>query len=204
MQSVTNKILARIYSRGRGWAFSKVDFTPPFSSVEIRKALSDLSKKGTIRRVSQGVYHYPRYSEILQQELSPDIEQVAYAYARKFNWRIQPSGNTALNYLGLSTQVSASHLYVSDGPSRTYMIGNQSLKFKHMALKETGLQLRESRLLVQALRALGKDHVTPDIIRKISDEIGNVPSVKILRDTQQVSVWIYQAIEEILKGAQNG
>lgn len=204
MQSVINKIVARIYSRGRGWAFSKIDFIPPFSDVEVRKALSELARKGTIRRVSHGIYHYPRYSEILQQYLSPDIEQVAYAYARKFNWRIQPSGNTALNYLGLSTQVSASYLYVSDGPNRIYTIGNQSLEFKHMAIKETGLQLRESRLLVQALRALGKDHITPDILRKISQEIGDVPSVKIMRDVQQVSVWIYEAIEEILKGKQNG
>jgi len=204
MQSVINKIVARIYSRGRGWAFSKIDFIPPFSDVEVRKALSELARKGTIRRVSHGIYHYPRYSEILQQYLSPDIEQVAYAYARKFNWRIQPSGNTALNYLGLSTQVSASYLYVSDGPSRIYTIGNQSLEFKHMAIKETGLQLRESRLLVQALRALGKDHITPDILRKISQEIGDVPSVKIMKDVQQVSVWIYEAIEEILKGKQNG
>lgn len=204
MQSVKNKIVARIYSRGRGWAFTKIDFIPPFSDLEVRKALSDLSKKGTIRRVSHGIYHYPRYSEILQQYLSPDIEQVAYAYARKFNWRIQPSGNTALNYLGLSTQVSAHYLYVSDGPSRTYKIGSQSLEFKHMAIKETGLELRESRLLVQALRSLGKDHISPDIMKKISDQIGDVPSGKILKDVQKVSVWIYKAIEEILKGSQHG
>jgi hypothetical protein len=204
MQSVNKKIVARIYSRGRGWAFSKIDFIPPFSNVEVRKALSDLAKKGTIRRVSHGIYHYPRYSEILQQYLSPDIDQVAYAYARKFNWRIQTSGNTALNYLGLSTQVSAHYLYVSDGPSRTYKIGNQSLEFKHMAIKETGLELRESRLLVQALRSLGKDHISPDIMKKISDQIGDVPSGKILKDVQKVSVWVYKAIEEILKGSQHG
>lgn len=204
MQSINNKIVARIYSRGRGWAFSKIDFIPPFSDVVVRKALSDLAKKGTIRRVSHGIYHYPRYSEILQQYLSPDIEQVAYAYARKFNWRIHPSGNTALNYLGLSTQVSARHLYISDGPSRTYNIGSQSLEFKHMAIKETGLELRESRLLVQALRALGKDHISSDVIKKISDQIGDVPSGKILKDVQKVSVWIYKAVEEILKGTQHG
>jgi len=204
MQSVNKKIVERIYSRGRGWAFSKIDFIPPFSNVEVRKALSDLAKKGTIRRVSHGIYHYPRYSEILQQYLSPDIDQVAYAYARKFNWRIQTSGNTALNYLGLSTQVSAHYLYVSDGPSRTYKIGNQSLEFKHMAIKETGLELRESRLLVQALRSLGKDHISPDIMKKISDQIGDVPSGKILKDVQKVSVWVYKAIEEILKGSQHG
>ena len=204
MQSVMNKIVTRIYGRGRGWVFSKIDFIPLFSDEEVRKALSDLAKKGTIHRVSHGINHYPRYSEILQQYLSPDIDQVAYAYARKFNWRIHPSGNTALNYLGLSTQVSAQHLYASDGPSRIYRIGKQSLEFKHMAVKETGLQLRESRLLVQALRALGKDHVTPDVLSKISDQIGDIPSGKILKDVQQVSAWIYKAIEEILKGSQNG
>ncbi len=114
------------------------------------------------------------------------------------------SGNTALNYLGLSTQVSAQHLYVSDGPSRMYRIGKQSLEFKHQAIKETGLKLRESRLLVQALRALGKDHVTPEVLSKISDQIGDIPSGKILKDVQQVSAWIYKAIEEILKGSHHG
>jgi hypothetical protein len=43
------------------------------------------------------------------------------------------------------------------------------LEFKHVAVKETGLELRESRLIVQALRALGKDHVSQNVIRKISD-----------------------------------
>ncbi|MBJ2355754.1 DUF6088 family protein [Sphaerochaeta sp. S2] len=200
MQSVSNKILARIYSRGRGWAFSKVDFIPPFSDIAVRKALSELAKKGTIRRVSQGIYHYPRYSEFLQEYLSPDMEQVAYAYARKFNWRIHPSGNTALNYLGLSTQVPSRHLYISDGPNRVYVIENQSLEFKHMAIKETGLKFRESRLLVQALRALGKEHITPEIIHTLSETMKKVSADKIVQDTQQVSVWIYEVIEQILKG----
>jgi hypothetical protein len=73
-----------------------------------------------------------------------------------------------------------------------------------MAMKETGLKYRESRLLVQALRALGKEHITPEIIKKITKTMGNVPADKILRDTQQVSVWIYEAIEQILKGSQDG
>lgn len=73
-----------------------------------------------------------------------------------------------------------------------------------MAIKETGLELRESRLLVQALRSLGKDHISPDIMKKISDQIGDVPSGKILKDVQKVSVWVYKAIEEILKGSQHG
>ncbi len=55
----------------------------------------------------EGVDDYPRFSKFLDQSLSPDIDQVARALARKFRWRIQPSGATALNFLGLSTQVPA-------------------------------------------------------------------------------------------------
>ena len=104
MQPIEQKILSRIYGRGRGWAFTKTDFVADFGEANIHKALSALTKAGTIRRVCVGVYDYPRQSEMLGQ-LSPDIDQVAQALARKFNWRIQPSGDTALNLLGLSTQV---------------------------------------------------------------------------------------------------
>lgn len=37
------------------------------------------------------------------------------AIARKYNWTIAPSGNTALNLLGLSTQVPSKWKYVSYG-----------------------------------------------------------------------------------------
>ena len=123
MQPIDKKILSRIYGRGRGWAFTKIDFVAEFGEVNIHQALSSLTKTGTIRRVCHGVYDYPRYSELLGQTLSPDVDQVAQALARKFNWRILPSGDTALNQLGLSTQVPGKWVYLSDGPSREYAIG---------------------------------------------------------------------------------
>lgn len=107
MQAIEQKILSRIYGRGRGWSFTKTDFVADFGEANIHKALSALTQAGTIRRVCVGVYDYPRQSELLGQ-LSPDVDQVAQALARKFNWRIQPSGDTALNLLGLSTQVPGS------------------------------------------------------------------------------------------------
>ena len=55
--------------------------------------------------MARGIYDYPKYSELLKKQLSPDIEQVSRAYARKFNWKIEVSGESALNILGLSTQV---------------------------------------------------------------------------------------------------
>lgn len=73
---------------------------------------SGLEKRREIRRIIRGIYDYPRFSKLLHQNLSPDIDPVARALARKFRWRIRPSGATALNFLGLSTQAPARAAYL--------------------------------------------------------------------------------------------
>jgi predicted transcriptional regulator of viral defense system len=96
-----------IVCHGRGWAFSSSDLLSRFSRQQADSLLSELVKQGKIRRVARGMYDYPAYSELLKKELSPDMDQVANAYARKFNWRIAVSGETALYMLELSTQMPA-------------------------------------------------------------------------------------------------
>lgn len=64
----------------------------------------------------RGVYYYPRYSELIQEYETPSPNKVTEAIARKFNWTIAPCGDTALNMLGLATQVPAKWSYISDGP----------------------------------------------------------------------------------------
>ena len=197
MQPVEQKILSRIYGRGRGWAFTKIDFVAEFGEANIHQALSGLTRAGTIRRVCHGVYDYPRYSELLGQALSPDIDQVAQALARKFNWRIQPSGDTALNLLGLSTQVPGKWLYLSDGPNRQYAIGQQILAFRQSALKDTGFKLRESGLLVQAIKALGKEHLDSSVIEVLRQWLPATLRARVLRDTRVATGWIYEVIKQV-------
>ena len=200
MQPIDQKILSRIYGRGRGWAFTKIDFVAEFGEANIHQALSSLAKAGTIRRVFHGVYDYPRYSELLGQTLSPDVDQVAQALARKFNWRILPSGDAALNLLGLSTQVPGKWVYLSDGPSREYAIGEngaQTLVFRKSALKDMGFKYRESGLVVQALKALGKEHVDQAINETLRQRLEPTIRERILKDTRAVTGWIYQIIKQV-------
>ena len=199
MQPVKNKVLSRIYGRGRGWAFSRSDFIENFSMESIDLSLFKLAKEGKIRRVCRGMYDYPKYSDLLRQELSPDFDQVAQAFARKFNWRIQPSGDAALNLLGLSTQVPGKLIYLSDGPNRKYTIENYTLEFKRSALKDVGFKYRESGLLVQALKALGKERITEQIISKIRKQLDSNKYLKIVRDTKSSTGWIYDSIKKICK-----
>jgi len=197
MQSVENKVVSRIYGSQRGWSFSKNDFMDLGGDDLIRKALSSLESKGTIRRVLRGLYDYPRISTLLNEPMGPDLDQVARALARKHGWRIQPSENTSLNLLGLSTQVPAQAVYLSDGPSKTYEIGPRQLIFKKRALKESVFKHRESELVVQALKALGRERIDSEVRRKLADAIPVSMWTKMVRDTKTASAWVHGVIRTI-------
>ena len=198
-QSIENKALYRIRGKGEGWSFSPHDFLDMGNRRTVDSALHRLVQKGSIRRVFRGVYDYPRFSKFLNQQLSPDVDQVARAIARKFRWRIQPSGATALNLLGLSTQVPARAVYLSDGPDRVYEVGTSTLAFEHTALKEAGVKLKESGLIVQALRSLGPERITPEVISKIRAWLPKSLRAKVLADTKTATGWIYRAIQQIVQ-----
>jgi hypothetical protein len=195
--STEEKALRRINGNGMGWAFSARDFTDLGSRPTVDSALHRLERKGSIRRIIRGIYDRPRFSEVLSTELSPDLNQVAQALARKFRWRIQPSGAVALNLLRLSTQVPARAVYLSDGPNRSYKVGRTALVFDHTALKEAGFRLPESGLIVQALKSLGQEHVTPEVTSKIRAWLAPSLRAPVLADAATATGWVYAALRQI-------
>ncbi|MBK2111279.1 hypothetical protein IB685_03690 [Francisella tularensis subsp. novicida FSC159] len=205
MQSIEQKILSKIYRNGRGYSFSSNDFIKDYPRESIDWSLSNLTRRGIIRRIARGLYDYPRYSELLKQNLSPDVEKVAHAIARKFNWDIEVSGDTALNLLGLSTQVVGKYIYLTNGANRSYKIlDNITIEFKKSALKNIGFKHRESVLLVQALKSLGKEHIDDEIISKLQNTIDKSMCDKILKDTKTATNWIYEIIKKVcVKGCEN-
>lgn len=197
MISVEKQIVSRIYGKGRGWSFSKIDFADIGRSSAIEQGLSRLAKKDTVRRVIRGVYDYPKFSEFLSQYLPPDIDRVAHAIARKNGWNIEISGNAALNLLGLSTQVPGRYVYLSDSSSKVYTIGKQELAFKKSRLKDMGVKLDESAILVQALRALDRKTLTDKERIKVRDYFGEPLGKRILKDTRYTTTWVYEEIKWI-------
>ncbi len=196
-QSVENKMLSKIRGHGAGWAFTKTDFVPEFEEGNIHQALSSLNKVGKIRRACRGVYDYPRYSDFLGCQMGPDVRQVARALARKFNWRIQPTGNTALNFLGLCTQVPVRWVFLSDGPNRKYDVSGQALTFRKAALKDIGFKYKESDVVVQALKALERQHVDQAAIERIREYLDPDSYGRILEDTRSTTGWVYRTIKQV-------
>jgi hypothetical protein len=195
MQSIENKLFYIIKGTGRGYVFSAADFSDKFNGSTVDWVLSSLVLQNKIRRIMRGIYDFPKYSKLLDQYLSPEIDEVAHALARKFKWRIEPSGDTALYLLGLSTQVPVRYVYFSDGPKREYdVLGNQ-LEFKKIALKNIGFKYAESALLVQAIKSLGKDNLSTEIIASLKQKIDSKLYPKIIKDTKTVTDWVYSTIK---------
>ncbi len=197
-KSVKNQILSRIYGRGRGWAFSPNDFKPNFTRWEISNSLEDLTNEGKIRRLTRGLYDYPLYSKILEKFVAPDMEQVAHALARKYAWRIQPSGETALNYLGLSNQIESKYLYFSDGKSKKYDILGQELEFKHHAFRNAAISDTNTILVIQAIKAIGEENITPDFLQNLSAKFSASEWLKIQKSGAHTTEWVYQIISNIV------
>lgn len=197
MQSIENKLFSIIKGTGRGYVFSAADFSDKFNGTTVDWVLSNLVLQNKIRRVMRGIYDFPKYSELLGQYLSPEIDKVAHALARKFKWRIEPSGDTALYLLSLSTQVPARYVYHSDGPKREYDILGNKLEFKKIALKNIGFKYAESALLVQAIKSLGKDNISAEIIAILKQKIDSKLYPKIIKDTKTVTDWVYSVIKQV-------
>lgn len=197
MDKYVEIIKQNIDSLPYGSAFVVSDFTCICDYQTAKKSLARLVDSGTIRRVIRGVYDKPSYSKLLKEFSAPDPNQVAIAIARNFNWNIVPAGNAALNMLGLSTQVPAKWEYCSSGPYRDYEIGNITLCFKHSSNKEIEGLSYDTALLVQAIKALGKDNISEDVITRLRDRTNNLNKDTVLQEARYTTSWVFTVIKKL-------
>ena len=160
-ESIDSRILTAIRGRGRGSVFVPADFFNFGSREAVDITLHRLVRKGTIRRLARGVYDFPKEHPTLGL-LSPSAEAVARALAGRDRTRLQPAGAYAANVLGLSEQVPAKAVFLTDGPSRTVKIGRSTIQLRRTTAKNMAAAGRLSGLLIQALRELGEENVTPE------------------------------------------
>jgi hypothetical protein len=197
MASDKDRIIARIRRWGPGAAFTPKDFVDLASRGTVDMTLAALLSDGTIRRLARGLYDYPRYGRLLEKLAAPDLDQVARALARRYRWNIIPDGPLAAHLLGLSTQVPARSVYISDGPSKTITIGRQTVHFKNARPKETGVASVRSGTVIQALRHLGRRAVNDKVIEKLRRFLSAKEKRDLVRDARQSADWIYAAARAI-------
>ena len=195
-----SEIRKRVLDAKEGTVFVTSDFADIADTNTIRQSIFRLVNDGILRRILQGVYEKPKYSRLLNEYVAVNPDAVAKALARSYHWSIAPCGNTALNLLGLSTQVTAVWSYISDGPYKNYEWNFTKLEFKHRTNKEiTGLTYMTS-LVVQALKTLGQSNVTTNTIQVLSERLSDDEKQACLREATESTDWVYDTIRKICGG----
>lgn len=191
-----DKIKRRIIGKGRGAVFTPADFLDLCSRDSVDQTLSRLTDQGVIRRLARGIYDYPKTSPRLGR-LSPDPDAVAAAIARKDGRVVQVSPGRAANMLGLTTQVPAKAVYLTDGPSRTKQIGAQTIIMRNAAARNLVGAGKPTGAVFQALRYLGKDGVDADIVARLARTIDADTRRALVKYALQAPGWMRPVVQQI-------
>jgi len=195
-QSIENKVFNRICNKNRGWVFTPSHFFDLGSRTAVAQALVRLVKKGKIRWLAHGLYDYPENHAVLG-DLPANYERIANALAGRDSLKIQPSGACAANLLGLTEQVPARIVFLTDGPNRKVQINKQQIVLKRTTPKNMATAGRVSGLVIQALRYLGQDHVDDNIIRILKKRLSGDDKCQLMNDIRNAPVWIGDIFRQI-------
>ena len=181
--SIYTEIKKRIKLAESGTVFLTSDFTDLATTTTVRKYLGRQVEEKNIRRIMDGVYEKPVYSNLLNEYIPANPEKVAYAIARSFRWTI--------------AQVPVAWSYISNGPYRKFSWDNITLSFRHRANREISFMSETTTLVVEALKTLGKDRVDDGIILSLRNRLPKEEKKKMLEEATGVSEWIYTVIRKV-------
>ena len=196
MQSIVSKIKKRIYSKSRGFVFTKSHFLDLGSRTAVAKALERLADAGTIRRLSRGLYDYPEKHPSLG-DLPANYERIAQALAGRDSLKIQPSGAYAANLLGLTEQVPAKIVFLTDGSHRKIQIGNQQIILKRTTPKNMAAAGKMSGLVIQALRFIGRAYIDDKVIGILKRRLSAKDKQMLVADLRYAPAWIEQVVRRL-------
>ncbi|GHV66730.1 hypothetical protein FACS1894199_10770 [Bacteroidia bacterium] len=199
MESTANQIKDKIEKNKRGKLFFPDDFAQLGTPVAIRLALSKLTKSGLLKRVAHGVYYYPAKDVKIGNSVfspMPSVEKIAQTIAKRDKARIVPTASYALNLLGLSAQVPANVVYITDGAPRRISVGKgRGILFQHTSeLKKLAYKSKLLMMIVSALREIGEGRVTEKQLEIIKSHLSHISEKELETDINLMPLWVRKLI----------
>lgn len=191
-------ILNRMKKAGRGVLFFAENFVSFGSTETVKKALQRLTNSGELERIATGIYVRPVIDSIIGK-VTPSIEDIAKAIAKRDKARIVPTGDYALNRLGLSTQVPVNVVFLTDGSARKIKINTRSILFKKTSPKNLAAIGEISSLVIQALKAIGKDKVLDNEIKHMQELLKKEKRMRLEHDIRLAPAWIREIMKPVLE-----
>lgn len=187
----------QILSSENDTIFFRNDF-PQYHPESVGRVLTDLTDNGELVRIASGIYVKPRMSRF--GPIMPSIEHVVKAISIRDKAQILPSGETALNALGLSTQVPMSYSFLTTGSARKLTIGKREVTLKRGVPRNFAYKTQLIALVVQALRCLGKPNISPREVGRIQKMIMKEPDKQaLISDVQIMPAWMKRIIKPMIK-----
>lgn len=179
-ESIENKILAKSKKCGRGSVFFVGDSVSYGNRNAVNKALERLTEKGLMLRVARGIYCYPKIEKVYGLGVvSPSLEDIAKAMAKRDGAKIVPTGLFAQYQLGLTQQVPMNVVYLTDGASRTINLDEgRNIKFKRASPRYFAIRSQLALLLTMALKDWKVENLTEEQIALIKAKLNENPRLQ--------------------------
>ena len=191
--TVIHKIRNRISRAKFGEVFFVSSF-PKYDVEYVTKLLAQFEKEGLISRIAKGVYVKAKKTRF--GLLYPTAYELVNEIAKRDKAKVIPTGATAENRLGFSTQVPMNSCFLTTGSGRRLKLGNRMVTLLHGAPKNFAFRGRLMQEMVQALRSIGQKNITADVETRICQLLAEQPENNtIARDLLQAPVWIRELIE---------
>ena len=198
MQStVEHKVKAKItYAR-----YGEVFFVSTFHQFDVEyvtKLLAQFEKEGLITRIAKGVYVKVKKTRF--GVVYPSAFELVTEIAKRDKAKIFPTGDTAANRLGFSTQVPMNASFLTSGSSRKLKLGNRTVTLTHGSPKKFAYKGKLMPELVQALRSIGEDNITENVEKRVAQLLSATPETETIEhDLLLAPVWVRQIIKRNLK-----
>lgn len=194
--SIEESIANRIYGSGKGSVFTPNDFLDLGSRQAVGLALHRLTKAGKIKRLTRGLYYFPKINHLIG-ELRPTVEAVTKAIMARDHVKLQPFGAYAANLLGLSDQVPAKVVFLTDGSARKVALGKLIIELRPSTSRNMATAGRTSGLVISALRYMGKQHLGPAYIARLRKVLSPEDRKRLLNDLPFAPAWMHPALREV-------
>jgi hypothetical protein len=179
-----------------GQVYTPFDFLDLGSPHSVGMTLTRMIRSGRLRRLARGLYDVPRTHRLLG-ELMPTADELAKALARRDGATVQPAGAMAANLLGLSEQVPARAVYLTDGPSRSVRVGALTVQLKKRPPRQVRSASPMSGLVFAALRSVGKTNVTKARVRHLTTTLSPKDRRRLLKDLPLAPAWMHPHLRSI-------
>ncbi len=193
--SIDDQVEHIVNKRKAGTILFSEDFQELNNSGAVKVALHRLVNRGNLRRLARGIYAKPKFSDLVG-EILPTTEEIAVAIAKRDKARILPTGSFAMHVLGLTTQIPLKLVYLTDGSPRKITIGKRTIQFKKTTPKNLALKGDISKLVVQALKEIGKGKVTNNELVQIMNVLKKEDRKTLKHDMSLAPQWVAEIMSK--------